>query len=128
MTVPMIETDGRSVPEWIGKTPDSVPPPHVRLRIFNRYDGRCYLSKRKIRPGETWHAEHMLALTLGGENRERNLAPALVDPHKVKTAKDRRIKKRTDKRRKRHIGIKPKRTITRWRRFNGDIVYATRER
>jgi 5-methylcytosine-specific restriction protein A len=126
--VPMIETDGRSVPEWIGKSPDSVPPPRVRLRIFNRYGGRCYLSKRLIRPGDKWDAEHIIALTLGGENREKNLAPALKAPHKVKTGQDRKIKKRTDARRKKHIGIHKPRTITRWRKFNGEIVIAGRER
>lgn len=126
--IPMIETEGRSVPEWIGKTPDSVPPPRVRLRIFNRYGGRCYLSNRPIRPGDKWDAEHIIALANGGENRERNLAPALQSPHKVKTTRDRQIKKKTDARRKKHIGIRKPRTITRWRKFNGDIVIAARER
>lgn len=128
MTAPMIEIDGRSVPEWIGKNADSVPPPRVRLRIFNRYGGRCYLSKRTIRPGDKWDAEHIIALTNGGMNRESNMAPALKAPHKVKTRADRKIKKRTDARRKKHIGIRKPRTITRWRKFNGTPVYAARER
>lgn len=118
----------RAVPEWIGATPDTKIPPRVRLRIFNRYGGRCYLSKRPIRPGDKWDAEHIIALANGGENRERNLAPALKAPHKVKTRTDRKIKQRTDARRKKHIGIRKPRTITRWRNFNGDIVIAARER
>lgn len=99
---------GRTVPEWIGATPDTPVPPRVRVRVFNAYGGVCYLSKRKIRAGEKWEAEHIIALGNGGENRERNLAPALVEPHKIKTAKDKAIKAKTDRMRKKHLGIYPK--------------------
>lgn len=128
MTAPMIETEGRSVPEWIGKSPDSVPPPRVRLRIFNRHGGRCYLSERLIRPGDKWDAEHIVALTNGGENRERNMAPALKAPHKEKTARDLKLKAKTDRLRKKHLGIKKPRTIRAWRKMDGTPVYAGRER
>jgi 5-methylcytosine-specific restriction enzyme A len=50
--------------------------------------------------------EHVVALCNGGEHRESNLAPALVAPHKVKTAEDRKIKARSDRIRKRAAGIK----------------------
>jgi len=122
---------GRSVPEWIGATPDTPVPPRVRLRVFEAYGGICYLSKRKIRAGDKWEAEHILALSNGGENRERNLAPALVEPHKIKTAKDKAIKAKTDRTRKKHLGIStgPKQKIpskgfdkTRSRRFDGSVV------
>lgn len=96
----------RSVPEWIGATDDAVPPPRVRLRVFERAGGVCHLSGRKIRPGEKWDLEHITAICNGGENRESNLAPALVQAHKVKTAADRRQKARTDRVRKHHLGIK----------------------
>lgn len=129
-SVPMIEDPlgGRSIPEWIGATPDSKPPPRVRDRIFMRAHGRCYLSGRKIRPGEKWEAEHMQALSLGGENRESNLAPALAAPHKIKTKADRKIKKKTDDMRKSHNGVKRPRSIRAWRKFDGTPVYAERER
>ena len=39
----------RSVPKWIGKTDDAMPPPRVRLRIFEAYNGVFGLSGRKIR-------------------------------------------------------------------------------
>ena len=118
----------RSVPEWIGKSDDSHIPARVRLRVFLRHNGTCYLSGRKIRPGEKFEMEHVLALSLGGENRESNLAPALVAPHKIKTKSDRRAKAKNDRVRKRHLGIKKPRTIRSWRRFNGEIVHASRER
>lgn len=118
----------RDVPEWIGKTDDSKPPPRVRLRVFERYDGICYLSKRKIMAGEAWELEHILAISLGGENREGNMAPALVKPHKVKTAADMKQKSKNYRVRAKHAGLKRPRTITRWRKMNGDPVYAERNR
>lgn len=118
----------RTVEEWIGKTDDAKIPPRVRLRVFERYNGTCYLSGVKIQPGDKWEVEHILALCLGGEHRENNMAPALVDPHREKTTKDRKMKAKIDRVRKRHIGIKKPRTITRWRKMNGEIVTAPRER
>ena len=77
---------GRAAQEWIGKTADSVPPPIVRERIFLRAMGICHISKRKIMAGEKWQIEHRTPLWKGGENRESNMAPALVDKHKIKTS------------------------------------------
>lgn len=102
------EPTGRSVPEWIGKTPDTPVPPRVKARVFLAYGGVCYLSKRKIRPGEAWEAEHIIAMCNGGENRERNLAPALVQPHREKTDRDLAEKTKTDRMRAKFIGIWPK--------------------
>jgi len=118
----------RKVPEWIGKTPDTPAPPRVRLRVFERHNGICYLSGRKIGAGDKWQLEHPLAIINGGENRESNLAPALVEPHKEKTAEDVKQKAKNDRVRKRHLGIKKPRTIRAWRKFNGEIVHAERER
>jgi 5-methylcytosine-specific restriction protein A len=95
----------RELPEWIGKTPDTPAPPRVRQRVFDRHDGICYLSGRKILPGDKWQLEHPLAIINGGENRESNLAPALVEPHKVKTAEDVKQKAKNDRVRKKHLGI-----------------------
>lgn len=96
----------RSVPEWIGKTPDSKVPPHVRMRIFLAHDGRCYLTGRKIRPGEYWELEHKKALCNGGEHRESNMAPALYAPHKVKSAEDVKERAKVDRLRKFNMGIR----------------------
>lgn len=95
----------RAVSEWIGKSDDAKVPPRVRLRIFNRANGICHISGRKIMPGELWELEHIKALILGGEHRESNLAPALVKPHKDKTAEEMAIKAKTDAVRKKHVGI-----------------------
>lgn len=118
----------RSVKPWAGKTDDSKVPPHVRVRIFEKHNGICHVSKRRIRAGEKWELEHIIALCNGGKHEEGNMAPALVDPHKVKTKQDRAIKKRNDKIQKAHLGVKKPRSIRQWRKFNGEIVTATRER
>jgi 5-methylcytosine-specific restriction endonuclease McrA len=96
----------RSVPEWIGKTADSAIPPRVRARVFERAGGICHISGRKIMPGEPWDCDHIVALINGGENRESNLAPALRDRHREKTAADAREKADVARTRKKHLGIK----------------------
>jgi 5-methylcytosine-specific restriction enzyme A len=103
----------RSVREWIGKTPDSRPPDHVRVRIFDRYDGRCHWSGIMIRPGDDWDVDHVVALINNGENRESNMAPILRGkPHKEKTARDVAEKARVYRKRATHLGLKkPKRKL-----------------
>lgn len=98
----------RSVPEWIGASPDSPIPPRVRLRVFETHGGVCHISGRKIRPGEAWDCEHIIALANGGENRERNLAPALRDKHREKTAEDVAVKAKVARIAKKHTGAWPK--------------------
>lgn len=78
----------RRVPEWIGKTDDAKVPDRVRLRVFLDNEGICWLSKRKIASGEPWDLDHKIALINGGQHRENNLAPALRDKHREKTAED----------------------------------------
>lgn len=99
----------RAVEEWIGKSDDTPAPPRVRLRIFDANGGRCYLSGRKIMPGDQWDLDHKLALCNGGENRESNLAPVLRVEHRKKTAEDVKLRAKADRVRKKHLGIhKPK--------------------
>ncbi len=98
----------RSVPEWIGKTDDTRPPPRVLDRIFTRDDGICHICSGKI-AGKKWEADHIIALINGGENRESNLAPAHVQCHKGKTAKDKAKKSKIARQRGKHNGsIRPK--------------------
>lgn len=96
----------RSVPEWIGKTDDAPIPPRIRLRIFDRYSGICRLSGRTIRAGDAWQCDHIVALINGGQHRESNLVPVLIDPHRTKSKEDVAEKSRVAKRRKSFLGIK----------------------
>lgn len=114
----------RSVPEWVGRNPDSAIPPRVRLRIFSRHNGICYLSGRKIRPGDIWDVDHIVALCNGGQHVESNLAPVLRDKHKEKSAADVAEKSRVYRRKARHLGLKPRRRTIPGRRFDGTPIPA----
>ncbi len=103
----------RSIPEWIGATPDTKVPARVRLRVFESYGGKCYLSGRKIGPSDKWDLEDKIALINGGENRESNKAPALKDKHKEKTARDVAEKSMIARKRSKHVLPKKQ---SKWRR------------
>lgn len=98
----------RSVPEWIGATPDVAIPKRVKLRVFERHNGICHISGRKITAADVWDCDHIVALCNGGEHRERNLAPALRDKHRAKTAEDVAVKSKTARVRNKHLGIRGK--------------------
>lgn len=97
----------RNVEEWIGKTDDAAIPPRVRVRVFDRDNGCCHISGRRIRAGEPWDCDHIVALVNGGEHRESNLAPALKEPHREKTKADVAEKSRVYRKRAKHLGVKP---------------------
>lgn len=119
----------RSVEEWIGATPATRIPPRVRLRVFYRDSGICQCGcGRLIHAGERWQTDHTIALVNGGENRESNLRTLLIKHHAVKTKADIAEKSTTYRKRAKHLGIKKPRTIRSWRRFDGSIVHAERER
>ena len=118
----------RTTPEWIGATPDTRPPPHVRMRVLCRYHGRCAKCTRDLKQNR-WDCDHIVALCNGGLNVESNLRPLCITPcHSDKTLADRRIKTTADRAQKRDFGIRKPRTITRWRNMRGEIVEAPRER
>lgn len=99
--------NARSIPEWIGKTPDSPIPDRVRVRVFEKWNGYCHRTGRKIAAGDKWDCDHIIAIINGGENRESNLAPIhRGKPHKEKTAEDVAIKSKTYRMRAKHLGIK----------------------
>ena len=97
----------RSVDEWQGKTDDSAIPPRVRLRIFERHNGICQLSQRKIMPGDEWQVDHIVALWRGGKHCESNLQPVLKMPHREKSNEEQSIQAKCDRIRKKHLNIWP---------------------
>lgn len=96
----------RTLPEWVADHPDQKVPPRVRARIFEAHNGICHIAKRKILGGEPWDLDHIVALVNGGEHRESNLAPALRDKHRAKTAEDVAEKSRVARKQAAHLGIK----------------------
>ncbi len=117
----------RSLPEWIGKHDDQKVPDRVRLRIFDRENGICHLTGKKIDPvRDEWDLDHKVSLILGGEHRETNLFPALREPHRRKTATEVAVKAKIARTRKKHLGIKQEKASGFSKRFkrkmNGDVV------
>lgn len=103
------ELHGRSVEEWIGKTPDERPPDRVRMRVLLRYNRRCYWTGVLIRPGDEWDCDHIIAIINGGQNRESNLAPIWRGKaHKEKTKQDREEADRVKSLQRGHYGLRPK--------------------
>ena len=101
----------RTTEEWIGKDDDAKIPDRVRLRVFDRHNGICHRSGRKIRAGERWQCDHVVALVNGGQHRECNLAPILIAPHKEKTRDDVAEKKINARVRSKYLGIKKRKGL-----------------
>jgi 5-methylcytosine-specific restriction enzyme A len=118
----------RSVPEWVGANDDQAVPTRVRLRIWERGIGHCEECGRKIFAGEMWHTDHRKPIMFGGMHRENNLRVVCLWCHRSKTRAEQGRKAKSDRVRAKHVGIKKPRTMTRWRKFSGEIVYAGRER
>lgn len=98
----------RSVDEWKGKSDDTVPPPRVRIAVFEDHKGKCYICGKQIRAGEYWQCDHVVALANGGENRQGNLKPACRNCCYDKTAKDVAEKSKVATIKKKSILPKPK--------------------
>lgn len=93
----------RTVALWIGKTDDTPAPPRVRLRVWDRYEGRCHRCARKIPTGDAWILEHLIALINGGRNAEDNLCLTCSWCKPLKDAEDVAEKAKTNAVRAAHI-------------------------
>lgn len=96
---------GRSVAEWIGKTPDAKIPPRIVLRVLRRAGNTCALTGLTIVDGQPYDIDHIKRLEDGGEHRESNLQPVLKAPHAVKTAVERKNAAKADRAAKRAHGL-----------------------
>lgn len=118
----------REVPDWKAKRDDEAIPPRIKARVFQRYDGICPKCTRKMEPGK-WQCDHIVALVNGGKHEEGNLQPLCTSPcHSQKTKADVAQKSKDYRVRAKHNGIRKPRSIRSWRRFDGSIVHAERER
>ena len=93
----------RSVALWIGKTDDTPAPPRVRLRVWDRCEGKCHRCNRAIPTGDAWILEHLIALINGGTNSEDNLRLTCSWCKPIKDAEDVAIKAKTYAVRQTHI-------------------------
>jgi 5-methylcytosine-specific restriction protein A len=107
----------------------------VKRDAFLRANGRCegwtpqgIICEAKLTLGK-FHYDHVIPDAHGGEPVLSNCAVICVACHKYKTSKkDIPAIAKTKRIQDRQKGIKKPRTITRWRKFNGDIVSAERSR
>lgn len=109
---------GRSVPLWIGATPDTAAPLRVRLRVFERERGLCHRCRRKISASDKWTLEHVVALANGGRNAEENLACTCEWCLPIKNAQDVAIKAKGARIRARHTGAAARRPTLQSRGFS----------
>lgn len=98
----------RTLPEWIGATDDTMPPPRVRLRIAERQGDQCALCTRAFSPKLPIQIDHKVPLILGGLNRESNLQAVCPYCHKAKSASEMKVKSKIAKARQDRLGIKSK--------------------
>lgn len=83
-----------------------------RIAIFEAARGECYLCGGKIKVGDAWDVEHVLARELGGSDEPDNLRPAHAKCHRAKTAEDAALIAKSNRVRDKHRGFfKPK---SRW--------------
>lgn len=59
-----------------------------RAELFNERQGICHLCQGKILVTESWDIEHIIPLSLGGEDAGDNLALAHKQCHRQKTRQD----------------------------------------
>jgi 5-methylcytosine-specific restriction endonuclease McrA len=100
----------RSVDEWIGRDDDTAIPDRVRVRIFDAKGGLCHRCRRKIRAGERWVLEHVIALINWRKteeqphgNRESNLDLTCSWCVPEKNAEDQAEKSEVYEIRKKHL-------------------------
>ena len=98
----------RALPEWIASHDDQAIPPRVKVRVFERFGGRCAVCTLSISGKLRPEYDHARSLVNGGEHRESNLQLLCTPCHAVKTRSDVAEKSMNYRRRMKSIGIAPK--------------------
>lgn len=97
----------REVPEWIGSNDDQTIPARVKVRIFERAEGKCQECGRPIAGSVRPAYDHIIPLIAGGGNRESNVQLLCVSPcHAAKTRADVAEKSVVARKRQKHLGIR----------------------
>ena len=115
----------RSVDEWRGKSDDTAIPARVKLRVYDKAEGRCVVCTLTA---SAFDIDHIVPLILGGEHREGNMQLICKPCHKAKTALDVKLKAKVARVRKRNLGIRrpsrfPGSRDSRWKKkMDGSVV------
>jgi 5-methylcytosine-specific restriction protein A len=96
-----------NIKEWIAGHDDQAIPPRVKIRVFDRFGGRCAECSRKIGGSIRPAYDHIQALCNGGSHRESNLQLLCMSCHAIKTKQDVAEKKINARVRAKHIGARP---------------------
>lgn len=99
----------RALPEWIGRTDDTPPPPRVKVRLFDRAGKCCESCGRPIIGKLRAQFDHKTALINGGENRESNFQVLCHECHGEKTKQDVAIKSRVYRSKAKRVARSPSR-------------------
>jgi 5-methylcytosine-specific restriction protein A len=118
----------RSTDEWVGKTDDSAIPQRVKDRLLLASGKCCVRCTRAVGGKLRAEFDHIIPLILGGGNRESNLQTLCSECHGAKTKLDVKLKSKVARVRQKHAGLKRPRTIRAWRKFDGSVVHASRDR
>lgn len=103
-------------------------PAKVKLAAWERADGHCERCTAKLYPGK-YRYNHRIPDALGGQPTLDNCEVLCIAcDHPQTYQKDIPAIAKSKRVRQRNAGIRKPRTITGWRRFNGQPVYAERER
>lgn len=82
----------------------------ARVALFQEHGGTCHICGGKINVGEAWEVEHIIPLSMGGEDEQGNMRPAHKKCHAGKTKKDVAAVSKAKRRQARHLGIKTSKT------------------
>jgi 5-methylcytosine-specific restriction protein A len=100
----------------------------TRALAFARANGICEgCRKMKLTVGK-FDYDHIHTAAEGGDNSLENCAVLCRGCHRAKTNTDVGRMAKTERQKRKHYGIKKPRTILAWRKFNGEKVYAGRQR
>ncbi|HEV7436524.1 MAG TPA: HNH endonuclease [Pseudorhizobium sp.] len=97
----------------VGTTKRKAMSPSRRLRIWEAHGGICCLCQTKIDGvREEWTVEHLRALGLGGEDDDKNCAPAHERCRRQKDKVDAKAIAKAKRVKSRHLGLKPKSSLS----------------
>lgn len=115
----------RELPEWIGRTDDSMPSDACKRRILARQGWRCAISDVEFRDGVKAEFDHITPLWLGGENREGNLQAITKAAHAAKTKTEATVRAKVYRNQTKRVAGKKKSSLSnpRFKKcLNGDVV------
>ncbi len=115
----------RDVPEWIGRTDNSMPSEGCKRRVLDRQGWRCAISGVEFRDGVKAEYDHIVPLWLGGENREGNLQAITRAAHAAKTKTEATVRAKVHRNQIKRVGGKKKAGGFNQRfkrKMNGDVV------